>query len=510
MQIEPFTPKVYNKLLSIYKNSLQMRGLISELLDFRKQEQGHMKIRVSSHNLVDFLYENYLLFLEYANNKQIHLSFNKEGDVLEVWYDSKQMQKVVNNLLSNALKHTPENGSITMEVKQRDNQVIISIADTGSGIKAEEVNKIFDRFYQTEQSAPLSLGEGTGIGLALTKGIVELHHGTIEVKSEVGKGSTFTITLPMGNNHFAPDQISWQTDEAYQVEVKTPEIGELTEMEWEDTEPQKRIPDAKMLIVEDNEAIRDMLSHIFSNFYQVVVVSNGQEALQIVHEEMPHIVLSDVVMPLMSGTELCKRIKNDPETCHIPVVLLTARTAIKHTIEGLRIGADDYITKPFNVNILVSRCNNLVNSRLLLQEKFSRQPQTTPQMLATNPMDKEILDRAIGIIEQHLDDTSFNINVFAREMGMARTNLFAKIKAITGQTPNDFIITIRLKRGALMLRNNLELNVSEIADKIGFSSSRYFSKCFKDAYHVNPLAYRKGIEPGSEEAEEDQESESNS
>ena len=245
-----------------------------------------------------------------------------------------------------------------------------------------------------------------------------------------------------------------------------------------------------------------MLSDIFSTFYQVSTASDGEEALIKVHEEMPHIILSDVVMPRMSGTELCKKIKADPETCHIPIVLLTARTAIKHTVEGLRIGADDYITKPFNINILISRCNNLVNSRLLLQEKFSKQPQTVAQMLATNPIDKEILDKAIEIIESHLDDTSFNINIFARKMGMARTNLFAKIKAVTGQTPNDFILTIRLKRGAIMLRSNPELNVSEIADKIGFSSSRYFSKCFKDAYHVNPLAYRKGENPDYREEEQ--------
>lgn len=204
----------------------------------------------------------------------------------------------------------------------------------------------------------------------------------------------------------------------------------------------------------------------------------------------------------MSGTELCKLIKNDFNTCHIPVVLLTARTAIEQNIEGLRIGADDYITKPFNTSLLISRCNNLVNSRILLQEKFSKQPQAAAQMLATNPIDKDILDRAMAIIEQHLDDTEFNVNVFAREMAMARTNLFTKLKAITGQTPNDFILTIRLKKGALMLRNNPELNITEISDRIGFSSSRYFSKCFKDVYHVSPLAYRKGEEDDKEKEEE--------
>ena len=227
---------------------------------------------------------------------------------------------------------------------------------------------------------------------------------------------------------------------------------------------------------------------------------DGIEAYEIIEREMPDLVLSDVMMPRMSGTDLCKKIKGEFNTCHIPVVLLTARTAVEHTIEGLKLGADDYITKPFNMNILVSRCNNLVNSRIILQEKFSKQPQAFAQMLATNPMDKEMLDRAMVIIEKHLDNTDFNVNIFAREMGMARTNLFTKLKAVTGQTPNDFILNIRLKKGAVMLRNNPELNIAEISDRIGFSSSRYFSKCFKDVYNVSPMSYRKN-EVAAEEKE---------
>ena len=204
-----------------------------------------------------------------------------------------------------------------------------------------------------------------------------------------------------------------------------------------------------------------MLANIFKPFYQILMAANGEEGWELVRSEMPCIVVSDVVMPKMSVQNYATH-KTDFNTCHIPVVLLTARTAIESNIEGLRIGADDYITKPFNT-LLISRCNNLVNSRILLQEKFSKQPQTAAHMLATNPIDKDILDRAMSIIEQHLDDTEFNVNVFAREMAMARTNLFTKLKAITGQTPNEFILTIRLKKGALMLRNNPELNITEIS-----------------------------------------------
>ena len=492
LQIQTLPPVIYSRMLGIYKSSIQLRELITELLDFRKQEQGHIKIKVSSHNLVEFLYENYLLFHEYASNKQINFNFYKEEEHIELWYDQKQMQKVINNLLSNALKHTKSGDTISISVRKTENQVIIEIRDTGVGIDSAEVDKIFDRFYQTDRIDSFVSGAGTGIGLALTKGIIELHHGSIHVESERGKGSCFIISLQQGCDGFEQEQILLQSEVIQQIEESKPLLEEDFVIQSEELEPYRRIPNAKMLIVEDNESIKEMLLGIFRPFYQVTSASDGIEALEQIAEEMPSIILCDVVMPRMSGTELCKQIKSDFNTCHIPIVLLTARIAVEHNIDGLRIGADDYITKPFNTNILISRCNNLVNSRIQLQEKFSQQPQAFAQMLATNPMDKDILDRAMDIIDLHLDDTEFNVNVFARELGIARTNLFTKLKAITGQTPNEFILTIRLKKAAMMLRNNPELNITEISEKIGFSSSRYFSKCFKDVYRVSPMAYRKG------------------
>lgn len=495
LQTQNFTPVLYNKVLSMYKNSIQLRELITELLDFRKQEQGHMKIKVSQHNIIDFLYENYLLFLEYARTRQVELKFQKETEDLEVWYDQKQMQKVVNNLLSNAIKHTRPEDVITLSVGSEDGNAIIRVSDTGDGIDAKEIDKIFDRFYQVDTitSEGIKKSSGTGIGLALTKGIVELHHGSIRVESTLGEGTSFIVTLPLGNSLYKEEEIDHRNPVSQQIDIEKPEMDILLKSEMEEYRQTSQASGShKILIVEDNDSIRQMLEEIFSPFYQVMTAADGEEAWEQINKEQPNIVVSDVVMPRMSGTELCKRIKSDFNTCHIPVVLLTARTAIEQNIEGLRIGADDYITKPFNTSLLISRCNNLVNSRILLQEKFSKQPQTTAQQLATNPIDKDILDRAMAVIEKYLDDAEFNVNTFAREMGMARTNLFAKLKAITGQTPNEFILTIRLKKGAYMLRNNPELNVTEISDRIGFSSSRYFSKCFKDVYHISPLAYRKG------------------
>ena len=496
LQVQSFTPTIYNKVLDVYKSCIQLRELINELLDFRKQEQGHMKIKVSQHNLVNFLYENYLLFLELAHSKQIDFKFEKETDDIEVWYDEKQMQKVVNNLLSNAFKHTPAEGAVTLGVHTEGDEVIFYVSDSGEGIPADDLSKIFDRFYQVEQpEASYADSTGTGIGLALTKGIVELHKGTIRAESEPGKGACFIVTLHLGKEQFEPEQICQDVDHT-QEQIELPKAGadQSAKEELEENAPNKRLPDVKILIVEDNPSLLETLKCLFEPFYHVLTATDGEEGWNLVCNEMPQIVLSDIVMPKMSGTELCKRIKNDYNTCHIPVVLLTARTNIELNIEGLRIGADDYITKPFNTNLLISRCNNLVNSRLLLQEKFCKQPLSTPQMLATNPIDKKILDRAIEVIEEHLDDENFNVNLFAREMAMARTNLFAKLKAITGQTPNEFILNVRLKKGAWLLRNHPELNVTEVSDRVGFTSPRYFSKCFREVYHVNPLAYRKGKE----------------
>lgn len=507
LQLQSFPPQVYNKILDIYKSSLQLRELISELLDFRKQEQGHMKIKASRHNIVSFLYENYLLFAGYAANKKIELKFEKCADDIEVWYDQNQLQKVINNLLSNALKYTKEGDTILMEVKQEADEVVIRVSDTGTGINAKEVDKIFDRFYQTNQFNSLATGAGTGIGLALTKGIVELHHGRISVTSQVDHGTCFTIVLKTGNKHFEEEQLSYAEEQTLKIDATYNNATLLEKNLLEEEELPGQPSDAKMLIVEDDDAIRSMLGELFAPFYQINTASNGAEALEKIKEDMPNIILSDVVMPQMSGTELCKAVKTNFDTCHIPVVLLTARTAIEHTVEGLKLGADDYINKPFNTRILVSRCNNLINSRIQLQEKFSKQPQAYAQILATNPMDKEMIDRAIEIIERYLDDPEFNVNIFAREMGMARTNLFTKLKAISGQTPNDFILTIRLKRGAVMLRNSLDLNISEISDRIGFSSPRYFSKCFKDLYKVSPMSYRKGETESSEVEEVEDEKE---
>lgn len=500
LQVQSFSPTIYNKLLNIYKNGLQLRELISELLDFRKQEQGHMKIKVRKQNIIDFLYENYLLYVEYATTRNVQFQFEKGEEEMDVWYDSRQLQKVINNLLSNAFKYTPVGGTISLRISRQGEEAVIEVQDSGKGISEGEVEKIFERFYQVGGSSESI--QGTGIGLALSKGIIELHKGRIEVKSHLEQGTVFTIYLKLGKAHFLEEEID--TEPVKEEPLSMPAEPQLQlEQQVMDDAVQERIKGAKMLVVEDNDSLREMLAGLFAPYYEVITASDGEEGWQKAQAEMPDIIVSDVMMPKMSGIELCKQVKSNFETCHIPVVLLTARTAIEHTIEGLRIGADDYVTKPFNVNLLISRCNNLVNSRRVLQEKFSKQPQTQVQMLATNPMDKDLLDRTVAIIEKNLDNAEYSLTDLIKELYISRTNFFTKIKAITGQTPNEFILTIRLKKAAYLLKSEQYLSVTEVADRTGFSSQRYFSRCFKEMYGISPLYYRTGEkEENSDDATE--------
>lgn len=500
LQLRSFTPSVYNKILSIYKSGLQLQGLIGELLDFRKQEQGHMHIKVSEQNIVDFLYENYLLFREYATKKQIDFKFNKSNDLIPVWYDAKQLQKVVNNLLSNAFKYTQEGGEIALSVRKADGEVIVEVSDNGCGIDAADQEHIFDRFYQAEH-AHLGNGTGIGVGLALTKGIVELHHGRMQLYSKLGEGSIFCFSLPLGQEAFSADELA--TNRPVEVIVNRSLPLDFEPMN-EEIQAVKRADEEQgrtVLIVEDEVELRGMLTDIFTPYYHVLTAASGEEALQLMKESLPDLVLTDVLMPGISGIELCKRIKKGVRTCHIPVMILTARTAIEYRLEGLQTGADDYITKPFDVNILLARCKNLINNRILLQEKYTNQPQQTTPVIATSPADKEFMDRAMHIMQEHLGDTGFSVDLFAREMGVARTKLYATIKRISGQTPNELLLQTRMKKAAYLLRYSPELNVGEIAERVGFCSSRYFSRCFKDCYQTSPQSYRRGeVAEGDAEA----------
>ena len=487
LQSHSIHPSIYNKILNIHKNASNLGGLINELLDFRKQEQGHLQLKITQVNFIEFLKEIYITFSDYANNNNILFNFQRTSDKIDLWLDVEQMQKVMNNLLSNAFKFTPRGGSIIISVEETTDDVIFSVSDTGQGILPDKIDLIFDRFYQTEQADNIT---GTGIGLALAKGIVQAHSGKIKVGSNIGQGTTFFVTIKKGDAHY-PENVVRLKNRKEIYDYKWNSIDKEFVEEVKKSQQESGAAQCTLLIVEDNKDIRELLKDILEPIYKVEIAVDGLDGLEKVRKIQPDIVISDIMMPGISGIELCAKMKSNFDTCHIPIILLTAKTAVEHKFEGWQIGADDYITKPFDLKLLILRCNNLVNSRKLLQAKYARQNDLSGQQVATTAIDMEFIKKATALVENNLDDSEFNIDVFAREMGLGRTTLFNKIRGITGLTPNNFISNIRLKKAADLLLNNPELNISDIAYTLGFSSPRYFNKCFKDLFGYSPVEYRK-------------------
>ena len=460
-------------------------------------------------DIVAFTKEIYMSFYEYALKHSVNYKFEHMEEKLNLWFDPVQLQKVIFNLLSNAFKYTKVKGNITVSIRKVKNEVEIRVEDDGVGISEESIHKIFDRFYQVDgQSSEFTLG--TGIGLAVSKGIVELHKGSIRVESEVGKGSAFIVTLLMGNEHFPKDMLSDNESNFHLIKdeiseglsleeliseesEKEPETGDKEKAEDTDNELKDSANKPAILIVEDNLEILDMLEDIFSPIYRVYKATNGKEGFEATRQLHPDIVLSDVMMPEMSGKEMCHKIKNSLEVSHIPVVLLTAQTSVEYTVEGYMFGADDYVTKPFNIKVLISRCNNLVRTRRMLYERFNHMSQTPLVSNAVNEQDQELIDRATAIIRKYFDDIDFDMNVLASELGIGRSKLYLRIKEITGLTPNELTLKIKLEEAMYLLNNQPNLNISEISYQLGFSSPRYFSKCFKSFYGVSPQNCRKGV-----------------
>lgn len=493
MQIDKLGPTVHNRILRIYKNAWHMRNLVSELLDFRKQEQGYLKLKVEEQNLVVFARQTYLCFYEYAQNKEITYRFNYVEDNISAWFDAKQLQKVIFNLLSNAFKYTPNKGTITVDVRKMASQAIVVVSDTGIGISKEHISKIFDRFYQTDTSSFSTLG--TGIGLALAKGIMIMHHGRIDVESVVGEGTKFTIVLPLGNRHFSDEEMaSLEGRESVIVPdvALVPFFNQLMEEE-EAVHNEVFAGENKpvILLVEDNEDLLIMLKEIFSPMYEVHIARNGREGLDIAMQMQPDLIVSDVMMPEMSGKELCYKIKTNVELSHISVILLTAQTSVEYAMEGFMFGADDYVTKPFNVKMLVTRCNNLIkNKKRLISYYAGKNLSELPVAEAVNERDKEFLERCVSIVKANFDNANFDVTMLASELYMGRSKLYMQFKDMTGLTPNEFILKVKLDEAMFLLKNNPELNISEISMRLGFSSPRYFSKSFKAFFGVTPQSIR--------------------
>lgn len=494
LQNASLSPAIYNKILKVYKHTHQMRQLINELLDFRKFEQRYTTLNVSEQNIVAFVWEIYLSFQEYAAANGVNFRFGSEPESAVYWFDAQQMRKVFYNLISNAFKYTGRGGSIEVNILEEENGVNIRIIDTGVGIEKKDLGKIFDRFYQAEDT-PKERNTGTGIGLALTKSIVERHHGEVLVESTPGYGSIFCVHLKKGRKQFEGDTsaiIVQKTDEAGIQPDTLPDTLLMKEISEEfPASPDSDKGKPTILIVEDNEELLHILLELFSPLYHTIPARDGEEGLRKAISDKPDLILSDVMMPVMTGTEMCMRIKNNLDTCHVPVVLLTAFNSNEQNMEGLQRGADDYIGKPFNATLLLARCNNLIRNRRLLQKKYYGNSDADINLLATNQLDSNFMNRVEAVIKENLDNMDFDINRLAQEMAMGRSTLFSKFKGLTGMTPNEFILNYKLKQASILLRTHPDMQIAQISDSLGFSSPRYFGKCFKDQFSMSPLEYKR-------------------
>ena len=500
-------------------NANRLQRLINQLLNLSKIESGKMKLQVREENIISLVNGYVQSFESLAKQKKIDLIFHSTEKNIKLYIDKDQIEKILYNLLSNAFKFTGEGGEIVVEVTplnpplrgdspaselsslEGGRWVKITISDTGCGIPPEKLDHIFNRFYQTSDSYTREQ-EGTGIGLALTKELVRLHHGEISVESQVGKGSTFTVILPAGKEHFKPGEILAEAKAGTSVEAipdQYPELATHAEKSKTDTSPYDESKPI-LLIVEDNA---DLLSYIRGNLdssYFVLEARDGEEGLKEAIKNIPDLVLSDVMMPKMDGFELCQKLKTDERTSHIPVILLTARASLESKIEGLETGADDYISKPFDPTELKIRIKNLILQRQKLREKFTsdfwkenKLPVLQSVASGLNQMDKKFLQKALDIVNKHLSDTDFNVVELGREMAMSRQQMHRKFRALVNQSATEFIRTIRLIKAAEFLSQKSG-SVSEIAFDVGFNTLSYFTKCFQEYFGVTPSEYLSKIQ----------------
>ena len=489
--------KDYNKFGIIRRNGLRMLDLVNQLLDLSKLDSGKLKLELMEADIIKILRLSFSSFISLADKKRIQYNFQLPEDELFTYFDRGKLETIMNNLLSNAFKYTPEDGEIKCivhlkeAVKEDEKDVIeISVRDSGPGIDENKLDLIFDRFYQADEQHHIE-GGGTGIGLSITKELVHLIHGEIKVSSKPGEGSCFMVTIPLGKDHLK---------ESEYVIVKPEQNAErklineaISGKAIDDISGVKSIPDKKVsqiLIVEDNLELRSYLKEQFQMDYLIEEASDGEEGLKKAIKSIPDLIVSDIMMPKIDGVEFCKRVKTNERTSHIPVVMLTAKADIESRIEGLETGADDYIIKPFNIHELRTRVKNLIEQRQILRKRFASNLNVTPKDIAFNSYDVQFINRIIGVVEEHLADFDFDVKDLQGKAGMSHTQLYRKLFALTGLSPSKFIRTLRLKRAAKLMEQK-NGNVTKIAYEVGFNNLAYFTKCFKELYGLSPSGYLK-------------------
>ena len=481
---------------TMYRNASVLLQLINQLLDFRKSESGKLKLKASQNNIVLFIENIKKSFEELAEFREIDYSFKSTNKNLEIWFDVVNLKKVIFNLLSNAFKFTPNNGkikiriSVTEKNSKKGEFVKIEIKDSGKGIPKKNLSFIFDRFYQIERDE--SSRSGTGIGLALAKSVIELHKGSIKVKSKEKEGTSFVILLPFGKKHLSKEQIIKEIHEIETVNFyEEATISSLKEKSETDVSEKVEINSELpiILIVEDNPEVRVFVKQIFQNNNNILEADNGEKALEIAKNNSLDLIISDVMMPIMNGIELCEKIKTNVITSHIPVLLLTAKTSQDSQKEGYKTGADAYVTKPFDSSILEQKVKNLLKTRQNLIKKLKKDIILKPKELEITSADEIFLKKSISLIEQNINNADFSINDFITEIGMSRSALYRKLKALTGQSITEFIRTIKLKRAAQLI-SQTKRTISEIAFSLGFNDLKHFRKSFQKLFNELPSQYR--------------------
>ncbi|MEH6406370.1 MAG: ATP-binding protein, partial [Leeuwenhoekiella sp.] len=468
-------------LATVKKHGNHLLNLVNELLDIKNLETK-IRLKISKGDFVNFCEEIYLSFSESAAKKNINFSFTASTPELEIWFDKNQMEKVLYNLLSNAFKFTQTGGSISVFITENEENAILKVEDSGIGIAKRQLTKIFNRFYQTSGAGKIK-ESGFGLGLSISKEVIDLHQGSINAISERSVGSTFTVIIPKGKAHFKQEelkenQLISDQDELYFL----PEKLNPTSI---DEKKQDVLKDQTLLIVEDNADIRHYLVEIFTPYCDILQAGNGKEAFEKAIENLPDLVISDIMMPVMDGIELTQNLKTDMRTSHIPVILLTARATFQHKMEGFDTGADDYVTKPFHEKLLLSRVINLIKNRSFLREKFSGQTLLTISDGDFNTTDQKFLTNLIKAIEENVDDESLNAEFLSKELGMSHSVIYKKIKSLTGMTFVEFVRDYKLKIARSLIEQQ-GFSVSEASFKVGYSDRKYFSKLFKQKFGENP------------------------
>lgn len=476
------------KLKMIHRNALRLLNLVNQLLDFRKNEMVGSHLSLSEGDIVSFVQNICNSFLMLSEKKGVHLTFHSAVDSLNMAFDADKIGKVVMNLLSNAFKFTPNGGLVTVSLQQPDDRqdvLEIKVADTGIGIKEEDKEHIFERFYQVEHPGEQAASTGSGIGLSLVRDFVSLHGGTVQVLDNVGGGSVFVVTIPV--KHIAvPSESTTPATKQTSLEKTTEEPDAATLNDRQAPKMKREKP--LVLVVDDNDDFVEFMKGTMNLYFSVQTAQNGQEALDILQKTHPDLILCDWMMPVMDGKELCRRVKSDKQTASIPFILLTAKQSVETKVEGLSVGADDYVTKPFNLEVLILRMRKLIELSRNTKPRGYLEPE--PEEITITPLDEKLIANAISYVEKNISRSDLSVEELSRELGMSRAHMYKKMLQITGKTPIEFIRIIRLKRAAQLLRESQQ-NVSEIAYQLGFNNPKYFSRYFKEEFGVLPSVYQE-------------------